>query len=319
MKKNFKKFWIFANKPIAFTEFMVGFVGSFAINALVVWCLVWYLQKESTLDIATFVITLIAFLAAAYAIWQQHEAGIKQEIIGAWQVLANKAAGNSGKIEAIQFLAKQRKSLGGIDMSSDHNGGRVYLRELNVSEKELGKRADLWDVHFEGADLWKADFQGARLVVAHFEGANLQDAHFEGASLWWANFKGANLADAHFEDSYLREANFQGANLVRVRFQGANLEKADFQGARLDGVDFEGSKYFYRAIFKDNYITLDSYFPPEKGVLPKAPEDSKYKFIYKFIFTHNSEPELNKEGKPTGRTKHFIKLVSQKQLNQSKT
>ena len=195
MEKNFKKFWAFAKKPINpqkvwafvkkhFKGFCFGFAGFVIIGALLVWESI-----SCNGDMPTFIITLVAFLAAAYAICQQHKAGIKQEIIGAWQILANKAAGNSGKIEAIQFLAKQKIPLIGINMSADHNGGEVWLHDLDVSTKTLGHSVYLYLANFKGANLNKADF----------ENGCLQQAHFEEAGLWFANFKGANLSMAHFE------------------------------------------------------------------------------------------------------------------------
>lgn len=210
------------------------------------------------LDLATFIITLIAFLAAAYAIWQQHialkhqkEAGIKQEINGAWQVLANKAAGNSGKIEAIEFLAKQGKSLQGIDMSVKKHDGQVYLVGLNLSKKELGKEAKLVEAHFEGAILCDTNFEEAYLERAHFEGAYLCETNFEGVPLRPAHFEKANLQGAHFEKANLQSVNFKGACLDSVHFEGAYLYGANFEGANLRLTKFEGAQ-FKLTIFRDD-------------------------------------------------------------------
>jgi uncharacterized protein YjbI with pentapeptide repeats len=293
--------------------------------------------KEHVLEIATFIITAFAFLTAGFAfVWQhkslehQKEAGVKQEIIGAWQVLANKAAGNSGKIEAIEFLAKQERSLQGIDMSKKTHGGQVYLQGLNVSEKELGKKVDLigsrfegaylYDAHFEGARLsgahfegailYEAHFEGADLYDAHFEGANLQRAHFEGADLYYAHFEGADLYDAHFEGDRLWFADFEGADLQEAHFEGARLLEANFEGADLWKAHFEGARYLEQAIFKDSYISFN-----DKKYLPSTLESDRFKFD--FILNDDGEkksaPHLNKEGKPTGRTKYFIQLVQKTQ------
>ncbi len=196
-------------------------IVSLAVLGILCWTLNHYsaiscwFEGVGGLDLATFVITLAAFLAAAYAIWQQHKAGIKQEIIGAWQVLANKASGNSGKIEAIEFLAKQGKSLRGIDMSEDTHKGRVYLQRLNVSKKELGKRVDLIGANFEEANLWGAHFEGSDLSKAHFEGADLSKAHFEGTKLWNTDFERADLSKAHFEGAeYLENTMFKDSYIV---------------------------------------------------------------------------------------------------------
>jgi len=125
MKNGFKKFWAFAGEPIDSKRFWFGFVVS--VVFVVIFLLSGWELLDCRKDQPTYFITLIAFLAAAYAIWKQHkdgirqeerhkealtqqddllkeqkEAGIKQEIVGAWQIIGRKAAGNSGKIEAIQ-------------------------------------------------------------------------------------------------------------------------------------------------------------------------------------------------------------------------
>ena len=278
MKNYFRKFWALAGEPIDCAEFWFGFVGSIIIFLLSGWEFL-----DCRKDQPTYFITLIAFLAAAFAIWQQHKAGIKQETVGAWQILANKAAGNSGKIEAIEFLAKQKKSLRGIDMSSQSNGGRVYLSGLDVSEKTLRHKADLVFAKFEDADLW--------------------EAHFEGADLREANFKGADLCEAHFE-SNVQEANFEGASLRKAHFEGAflllnNLTRADFGGAK-------GMDPLER--FADNFVYCDA-DKPKMAALPITEKSDSFAFEFDTERQSEPEPELDKDKKPTGRTKHFIKLV----------
>jgi uncharacterized protein YjbI with pentapeptide repeats len=288
------------------------------ISGLIGILLGWEFSLENS-DMPTFIITLIAFLAAAYAIWQQHIAGIKQdknhqkllganqtqhteqlsqqkilfedqrkanitqEIIGAWQVLANKAAGNSGKIEAIQFLAEQGKSLQGIDMSKETHGEQVYLKNLNVSESELGKKADLCDANFEGANLWSAKFQGAYLTGA--------------------NFKKSNLAGAGFEGVALEFVNFEGVELVRT-----NLRDAQFIESDLTGVDFKFSENFesINTFSHRNYITNNNNYD-----LPKVPEGFKIDFIDK----NNPEIKIitNKDGTRSETKKYFIQLVQETQ------
>ncbi len=127
MKIDFKKFWVWISSIIA-----VGTVYLIATNWPEIIC--WWkfiATKENALELATFFITALAFIAAGLAFWLQHkslnhqiEDSKKQDIISAWQVLANKAASNSGKIEAIEFLAKQGKPMTGIDMSEKTNGER---------------------------------------------------------------------------------------------------------------------------------------------------------------------------------------------------
>ena len=252
------------------------------LGNIFVWSVIGQQSYGKVEDMPTFIITLIAFLAAAYAIWQQHtalkhqkeasqqqekdnkkllkhqkEAGIKQEIIGAWQVLANKAAGNSGKIEAIEFLAKQGKSLSGIDMSAKTNNGEVFLSRLNVSE-------------------------------------------MENVTFALANFSGADLNGANFGKSHLIHTKFEEAYLLETRFEGANLTQANFKNSR----------NFDKAIFGNNYTLSDI-----DNHLPKAPIESKlqFDFIFNEDGTKKSQPMLNKDGKKTKLTKYFIHLVPKTQ------
>ena len=222
-------------------------------------------------------VELLVAAAAIGAFCFQYESLQEQRIATAWQILANKAAGNSGKIEAIEFLAKQGKPLQGIDMSKKSNGGRVYLSGLDVSKATLGHQADLVFAKFEGAYLWRAHFEKAVLQEAHFEKADLFGANFEGARLLWANFEGAYLHDA--------------------RFLNNNLTVADFRGAKnMDRV----------ATFKNNFVWSDADKPKMADLPTTAKTDS---FAFEFDKTKPSEPHLDKDKKPTGLIKHFIKLV----------
>jgi len=215
-------------------------------------------------------IEICVILITFGTIYLQYESLQEQRIIGAWQIITTKAPGNSGKREAIEFLAKQGRSLQGIDMSMETNVGKVYLQKLNLG----GLNVDLGNAHFGGAILQMADFKGA----------NLWRADFKGANLWRADFKGAILQMADFKGAILQEADFEGANLWWAHFKGADLQEAHFEGADLLGADFEGSKYFDEAIFKDNYIFNKEY-------LPIAPENSKYKFV----FTLNDDGAIKSE------------------------
>jgi hypothetical protein len=177
--------------------------------------LLWFfgLKFGDKIELANFIVTTLAFGAAIYAIYYQHkesekaekkfneqlslqkQAALNAEIIGAWQVLANKASGNSGKKEAIEFLASQALSLRGIDMSSATHDGPVYLDFLFKNFKEDRRKIFLMDAKFSKVSLLLADFSGAYLFGANFSGAYLEGANFSGANLGKANFLGAQLSD----------------------------------------------------------------------------------------------------------------------------
>ena len=195
---------------------VAGFSFGFTLIAL------WFNKVEW----ASFAITVLAFGAAIYAIYNQHkeskkaeenfkeqfslqkDAALKQEIIGAWQVLANKASGNSGKKEAIEFLASQNKELCGIDMSKKTHGGEVYLAYLFKGFEGDISKIDLTHAKFSGANLYLADFSETYLFGADFSGVNLGRINFSGANLGIVDFSKIEMFDDKaFIDCYCRFSN----------------------------------------------------------------------------------------------------------------
>ena len=298
-------------------------------------------NNKIKIELANFVITFFAFGAAIYAIYYQHqeskqaekhfqeqfalqkEAALKQETIGAWQVLANKASGNSGKKEAIEFLASQDIPLWGIDMSEKTHGGRVYLDGLFFKDFQ-GDRSeiDLIGANFSGADLRKADFSEAifysgatpyggvggvdfseaNLYEADFSGSYLEGANFFGADLLGANFFGADLRRANFSGSYLEGTNFSGSYLGGTNFSGADLFGTNFSGSYLGGTNFSGTTKLYNKkgfdkAFIDCYCYFDNYS------LPKPPPG--YKFEFDERTDENNQPIYPKNN-PDYR---YIKLI----------
>ena len=258
------------------------------LGAIIPWVI--YLIINDIIELANFIVTTGAFGAAIYAIYYQHqeskkaeenfdkqfslqkEAALKQEIIGAWQLLANKAPGTSGKKEAIEFLASQVLPLHHIDMSCKTHGGPVYLNYLFDNFKEDREKISLIRADFSGAHLEWADFSGAHLELANFSGAHLKLANFSGAHLMWANFSGASLMGA----------NFSGAHLKLANFSGAYLEWANFSGAHLEWANFSQVKRFYDKAFIDCYCSFDNDF------LPKPPPG--YKFELENRTDENNQP-----------------------------
>ena len=219
-------------------DFFIIFLG-----AVIPWMI--YLIINDIIELANFIVTTCAFGAAIYAIYYQHqeskqaeknfkkqfdlqkEAALKQEIIGAWQVLANKASGNSGKKEAIEFLASQGLPLCGIDMSSQTHGGSVYLDGLFQDFEGDRSKINLTGANFSGAILARADFSYACLMKTKFIGTNLRGANF------------SNLTnDTFFE----------------VGFSKADLQATTFMNVALDFADFSDASYLSFAIFTDCYF-----------------------------------------------------------------
>ncbi|OKH30249.1 hypothetical protein NIES2101_42585 [Calothrix sp. HK-06] len=122
----------------------------------------------------------------------------------AWQII-NSAAGqktSGGRIEALQYLNKDRVSLGGLDAN--------------------------------GANLSGIKLQNAKLWNANLSGANLNDVNFSGVNLNGANLSNATLIRAKLGGAHLNNANLNGA-----KFVGADLSKTDLGGVNnLNGAIF---------------------------------------------------------------------------------
>lgn len=141
----------------------------------------------------------------------------------AWAILAARVPGNSGKVAALELLARERQDLYGIDMSEVIDAGRkdlaeeqnsltemvlnssaIYLVDLNLSLDNIGHQAKLTGAKFSGANLLGANFSGSDLTFANFKEADLEGASFRGAHISGANFKGIKyFGKIDFEDSYV--------------------------------------------------------------------------------------------------------------------
>ena len=288
---------------------------------------------------ASFAITVLAFFAAGYAIYLQKEATLKQEIIGAWQVLANKASGNSGKKEAIEFLASQGLSLCGIDMSKKTHGGKVYLADLFKDFEGDRSKIDLRNANFSGADLKGADFSKASLLRAKFPKAKLFDVNFSGAILRGADFSGADLMcsvsslkNAKFSRTDLSYAKFSRNDLMEVKFSRTDLSNAKFLGTCLFGAKFSETNLFMtdfsladlwagdsisraKLLIKANFSKvkmfddksfINCYCWFDNIYLPKPPPG--YKFEFEERTDENNQP-IYPENNPDYR---YIKLIKLK-------
>ncbi len=129
-------------------------------------------------------IVITIFITPA-ALYFQYQSLQEQKILGAWQLITTKASGNSGKIQALEFLNSKGVPLVGVDLSN------AYLSGVNL----------------KGAILLNADFTGANVDDANFTGAFLDDADFTGAYLWSVNLKGADCTGANFEGAFVYSAD----------------------------------------------------------------------------------------------------------------
>lgn len=183
----------------------------------------------------------------------------RSRVVDAWQILANRATGNSGKREALQFLHQSGQALDGVDLSCETMGGQTnwnikkqrcfrptYLESLTFSDKG-GDLAQLGAANFSGSDLGQSDFGRANLVASVFDGAILSGANFGSTIISRSSFdfvlaRGANFSrtvagSASFRNAFLMEANFERTIASSSDFSGAALQRAVFTGANLTGAN----------------------------------------------------------------------------------
>ena len=208
-------------------------------------------------------------LLALWALYSDLERRAEQRTISAWQLITTEASGNSGKIEALEYLNsedglfcgglvridwlpnrgnflpclvqfKAPIPLIGIDLSPPDN------QQHTVIQPSEDQPTTILPNILTGAYL-----SGIQLADAELSGANLFGAFLDNADLCGAKLSSANLSNRFFHDADLSAANLDWAGLsfafgVRVNLRGASLKNADLKGARLElsnlsGVDLSGA------------------------------------------------------------------------------
>ena len=164
-----------------------------------------YQNYKDNMELIISIIMLLATVGAIFLAWRnlkkiqeqielQKQESEQNAIARAWEIVGRKASGNSGKIEALEFLNKKGIPLLGIDLSKGTHGGFVWL-------------------------------YGANLIGANLHSANLSGAVMSRSKLSRANMRGAKLINTRFLD----QADLCGANLSYTV-----LDNVDFSFAKID-------------------------------------------------------------------------------------
>ena len=172
------------------------------------------IKRIGVLRLIELIAVVIAIIAFFIELNYRHE----ERTARAWQALTIKAAGNSGKIEALKYLntpdywffQDRWPSTKGWDWLP-FTKGRVSLRGIDLTPPVLDER-------------WKGRSKQKRVLWN-------ECPHF-------VYLRGVNLADANLISAVLVCADLQEANL-----QGADLRHADLQGAYLPGADLRGATF----------------------------------------------------------------------------
>ena len=211
----------------------------------------------------------LAILIAIFAFTIEMSDRREERTARAWQLVTTKASGNSGKIEALEYLnsqssewllgwwpyAKERTPLSGIDLTPPALAAQWKDKdeiERTVDWRKCPDRTYLFNVKLPDAEMSDAKLPCANLIFAIVRRANLRKANLSGADLFGANLNEARLDEAKligasFIGAVLRGAMFfvadlRGADLSGADLTGANLRKADLSGTDLTGADFKHAK-----------------------------------------------------------------------------
>ncbi len=177
----------------------------------------------------------------------------RQLVNQSWQTIVTRASGNSGKVEALEYLnshscfrkykerldfkhcelfsLKKRIELVGIDLRTTNDQDGVYLRKINLNGGNLS---------------------GAQLVRAFMDEATLENISAERINLQLATLRKASLKRSLFAWGSLSRANLAGAKLDGASLWNANLDNANFFKTSLNETNLTGS-YLYGA----KYLTCD--------------------------------------------------------------
>ncbi|MBL4807795.1 MAG: pentapeptide repeat-containing protein [Rhodobacteraceae bacterium] len=145
-------------------------------------------------------------------------------IDSAWQNLATRVPGNSGKVRALEYLASQGVPLNGIDLSCRAMGGEVLtgLADGATNPTTRCQRPTRLNELFKGMER-RGPFQTQDAPVIWLSNANLS-----GVSLFFANLSYVELGRANLSNSTLWGADFGYANLWFADLSNSELTGTDF-------------------------------------------------------------------------------------------
>ena len=205
------------------------------------------------------VVILLAIVGFMFEITDRRE----ERTARAWQLVVAKAPGNSGKIQALEYLnsqdpdwllgwwlwAKRQTLLIEIDLTppdlADKWKGKEKASHI-VNLRDCPNTTFLVGVQLPNAVLNGARLPCANLTSANLRGAKLNRANLSGARLFKTNLKGAvliqtNLVGAHILKTDLSGVDLGRAKLIKARLIGINFSEANLRGADLSEANLRGA------------------------------------------------------------------------------
>ena len=186
------------------------------------------------------IVEFLAILIAFIVFFQETANRQEERQARAWQLVTTKAAGNSGKIWALQYLNRERR-MPLLPKWWPWNKNRISLRGVDLTPSDLslgeGKRLPKNDCHQRTyllrVQLRHADLESAILVCSDLHHADLRGAYLVRADLREANLATADLRAVRMDPSYLDRYFDPTIDQLRADLRKANLTGADLREANL--------------------------------------------------------------------------------------
>ena len=162
-------------------------------------------------------LAVVALFMAVIQFGLEYADRVNGRTVRAWQLVTTVAPGNSGKIEALEYLNRED----GLCFKWLQSKLRMLLGE---DKKDVGcfillkPRTPLVGINLSPSSTKVSDDSSQQRIGVYLSGANLARANLSGVYLFGAN---------------LTRANLFGANLIGVYLFGANLTRANLFGANL--------------------------------------------------------------------------------------
>lgn len=169
-----------------------------------------------------------------------------------------RATGDVGQVTALEQLARDTKSVAGLDMSGLFLNGAV-LNGLRAADSSL-VMGEMQETQLVDARLERSRMLNVNATKARFDKAVLDESIGAYSRFTGASFVNASLQRVSWEMTDLRNARFQGANLrgadlAFADLRGADFSNADLRGAFFVGADLRGAR-FDGAKFGDTDMAL---------------------------------------------------------------
>ena len=187
------------------------------------------------LEPAFVVFTVFGVVIATFALWLDLSARQEERISRAWQTVSSTARGNTGKADALKYLAAMGQDLRWMHLAP---GSTANNRMVDCRYRVFVPGLDLRDALIDNSKLSCSDLDSgdADARTARFDSAYLHDTSWIRTKAERASFRQASLISADFRGARLGNADFSGADLTQANFAFADLRGASFSGKSIEGV-----------------------------------------------------------------------------------